>query len=119
MPWIWTAIAFNIISAIILIANDRRNHLWLVDIACVLSLIGLWIEKGMGLVVPAFVPSTLHEIVEYVPNAIEWKISFGIGALGLMVFTLGMKLAIAVFSGTMHVATGDAFPGTATPKAGE
>jgi len=119
VPWIWTAIVFNVISAILLIASDRRNHLWLVDIACVLSLIGLWIEKGMGLVVPAFVPSTLHEIIEYVPNAIEWKISFGIGALGLMVFTLGMKLAIAVFSGTMHVATGDAFPGAATPKAGE
>ncbi len=29
---------------------------------------GVWIEKGMGLIIPGFVPSTLHEVVEYVPE---------------------------------------------------
>lgn len=33
--------------------------------------VGIWIEKGMGLIIPGFVPSTLHEWVEYVPSAAE------------------------------------------------
>ena len=37
----------------------------ILNIACLLAFVGLWIEKGMGMIIPAFVPSTLHEIVEY------------------------------------------------------
>jgi hypothetical protein len=69
----------------------------------VLTLVGLWVEKGLGLIVPGFVPSTLHEIVEYLPNQLEWKVSLGIWALGLIVFTLGLKIATAVFTGRMHL----------------
>ena len=36
-----------------------------------LSIVGIWIEKGMGLIVPAFVPTPLGEIVEYVPTLHE------------------------------------------------
>ena len=36
--------------------------------ACVLSIVGIWIEKGMGLIVPAFIPTPLGEIVEYTPT---------------------------------------------------
>jgi hypothetical protein len=33
---------------------------------------------------------------------IEWKISAGIWALGMMIFTLGVKIAVAVFNGSLH-----------------
>lgn len=103
VPWIWTAIAFNLIAAALLLSVRDEKRLWLLDLACVLTFVGVWIEKGMGLVVPGFVPSTLHELVEYLPNTLEWQVVAGGWALGMMLFTLGIKLAAEVFSGRMHI----------------
>ena len=100
VPWIWTAIVFNVVAAFLFLS--RRIFVstpWLVT-ACSLAFIGTWIEKGMGLIVPGFIPSTLHEIVEYAPSLTEWKVSAGIFAFGLMVLTLLLKMAIAVFTGS-------------------
>ncbi len=97
-PWIWTAVVFNTVAAAIIVRTSARTDLLRIDFACVLTLIGIWIEKGLGLIVPGFIPSTLHEMVEYVPNLVEWKVSVGIFALFLMVFTLGLKFAVAVFT---------------------
>ncbi len=103
VPWIWTAIAFNLIAAALFLSVRDEKRLWLLDLACVLTFVGIWIEKGMGLVVPGFVPSTLHELVEYLPNTLEWQVVAGGWALGMMLFTLGIKLAAEVFSGRMHI----------------
>lgn len=107
VPWIWTAIAFNVIAAALFLSTNERLHLYRIDVACVLTLVGVWIEKGIGLIVPGFIPSTLHEMVEYLPNHVEWKISIGIVALVLIVFTLGLKVAVAVFTDTMHLTHAD------------
>lgn len=103
VPWIWTAVVFNVVAAALLLLSRNEKRLWLIDIACVLTFVAIWIEKGMGLVVPGFIPSTLHELVEYVPNELEWRVMAGGWALGLMLFTLGIKLAAAVFTDRMHV----------------
>lgn len=66
--------------------------------ACVLCIVGIWIEKGMGLIIPGFIPSTLHEIVEYTPSLVEWKVTAGIWAFGLMLLTVLLKLIVIVFS---------------------
>lgn len=105
VPWIWTAITLNVIAAGLFLSSSARTQLWRVDVACGLTMVGIWIEKGIGLIVPGFVPSTLHELVEYLPNQLEWKVTLGIWALGLMIFTLGIKLAVAVFSNRMHAQT--------------
>ena len=103
VPWIWTAIACDVFAAIVFLTADTKRGLWIIDIACVATLFGLWVEKGLGLIVPGFVPSTLHEVVEYVPNLVEWKVSMGIWALGLILFTIGLKIAVAVFTDAIHV----------------
>ena len=59
----------------------------------------------MGLIIPAFVPSTLHEIVEYLPSLSEWKITVGIWALGLMVFTLALRVAIPILADQESIKT--------------
>ncbi len=106
VPWIWSAIAMNLVAAFLFNSSSTRTQLWRLDIACVLSLAGIWIEKGIGLIVPAFVPSTLHEIVEYLPNALELKVTLGIWAFGLLIFTVGLKLAVAIFTGRMRLEEG-------------
>ncbi len=60
----------------------------------------------MGMIIPAFVPSTLHEIVEYRPSLTEWKVTAGIWALGLMLYTLLLKITISVHSRKLRDASG-------------
>lgn len=98
VPWIWTSIACTTVAAILLLRPHITQHLVLLDVACVLAFVGIWIEKGMGLIIPGFVPSTLHELVEYLPNRTEWMISAGIWAFGMMIFTLALKVALPIFT---------------------
>ena len=98
VPWIWTAIVFNIVAAILFLSPWVFKYTPILILACVLAFVGAWIEKGMGLIVPGFIPSTLHEVVEYTPSLTEWKVSAGVWAFGLMVLTVLLKMAMAAFS---------------------
>jgi Ni/Fe-hydrogenase subunit HybB-like protein len=104
VPWIWTAMLFNIAAFFIfLLPQTRENHVTLV-IGCFLVVIGVYIEKGMGLVIPGFVPDVLHEIYEYSPSGIELLLSMGIWAAGLFIFTILLRVAIPILNGDFHVA---------------
>ena len=46
-----------------------------------------------------FIPSTLHELVEYMPSLTEWKITAGVWAFGLMIYTVALKVALPVLTG--------------------
>lgn len=96
VPWIWTSIAFNLSAAALfltpMVFTSRSVRL----AACIMAFVGAWIEKGMGLIIPGFVPSTLHEVVEYSPSIVEWKVSAGVWAFGLMILTVLLKLALVV-----------------------
>ena len=52
----------------------------------------------MGLIIPGFIPSTLHEIVEYTPSLVEWKVTLGIWAIGFLLLTVLLKLIAKVFA---------------------
>lgn len=102
VPWIWTAVALNVASALLLHVPALKRTSWALNAACVAAFAGVWIEKGMGLIIPGFVPSTLHEIVEYVPTLTEWKITAGIWAFGFMLLTVAVKVALPVLSGELR-----------------
>jgi molybdopterin-containing oxidoreductase family membrane subunit len=93
VPWIWSSVAMTVSAAALLLLPGVFEHPRVLNTACVLAFAGIWIEKGMGMIIPGFVPSTLHEMVEYTPGAIEWKIMAGIWALGLMIYTISLKIA--------------------------
>lgn len=104
VPWIWTALLFNISAFLIfLIPSVRTNHFMLI-IGCVLVFIGVYIEKGMGLVIPGFVPDVLYEFYEYAPSGIEILVTTGIFATGLFVFTMLLRVAIPILNGDFYVA---------------
>ena len=104
VPWIWTGVALNVTSAVLVHLPQSRSSRSVLMAACVAAFGGVWIEKGMGLIIPGFVPSTLHEVVEYTPSLTEWKISAGIFAAGLMVLVVLLKIALPVFTGRISVA---------------
>jgi Ni/Fe-hydrogenase subunit HybB-like protein len=61
--------------------------------------VGIWIEKGIGLVIPGFIPSPLGEIVEYRPTWVELCVTAGIWALGLFVLTVLVRVALPIEMG--------------------
>lgn len=100
VPWIWTAVIMNSIALALLYFPTREQPRFL-NIACVLMIIGIWIEKGMGLVIPGQIPSPLGEVVEYTPSLNEVLVSLGIWALGLLVYTIFVRITIPVLNGDL------------------
>jgi Ni/Fe-hydrogenase subunit HybB-like protein len=99
VPWMWTSVILNVLAAALFLYPAAATNKPLLVSACLMCIIAIWIEKGMGLIVPGFIPSTLHEIVEYNPSLSEWKITAGIWAFGLLVFTGALKIALPVLKG--------------------
>lgn len=96
VPWIWTAVALNVLATGALMIHPlRRNPHWLMP-ACAVLFVSIWVEKGIGLVVPGFVPSPLGEVVEYTPTWVELCVTAGIWALGLFVLTVLVRVALPI-----------------------
>lgn len=121
VPWIWTAIVLNCVALVLLYLRISRQPrvLWS---ACAMLIVGIWIEKGMGMIVPAFVPTPLGEIVEYLPTLNESLVTAGIWAGGLLLYTILVRITIPVLSGRLtydqpfEVATVDQPRAAAAPR---
>ena len=105
VPWMWTAMIFNITAFFLFLRPQTRENLFTLNIACVLIIIGVYIEKGMGLSIPGFVPGTLGEIYEYGPTFAEKAVTVGVWATGALLYTLLMKFAIPVYTGELRFYT--------------
>lgn len=100
VPWIWTAIALNVTAMVLLVLPVSRSLRWL-NITCVFAIVGIWIEKGMGLVVPGFIPTPLGSMIEYSPSLNESLICFGIWSFGLLAYTLFLRMSVPILQGRM------------------
>lgn len=102
VPWIWTALTMNVGATVVMTIHPlRRRRYWLLG-ACVVLFVAVWIEKGMGLVVPGFVPSPLGEIVEYTPTWVEVAVTLGVWAMGLFILTVLVKVALPIEMGHLR-----------------
>ena len=124
VAWMWLAVACSVAAFLLfLVPRTRRNPITL-NIGCVLIYAGVYLEKGMGLVIPGMTPDTLGEIYEYVPSRVEYLVAMGIFALGFLVFTLMVKVATPIMLGELRSkeSTALAPPGetgaTALPRSG-
>lgn len=102
VPWIWTALLFNVTSFILFLIPKTRKNFFTLNIGCVMIIVGIWIEKGMGLVIPGFIPDALGEIYEYMPSAVEVMVSVGVLAIGSIVYTLFVRAVIALDTGRVR-----------------
>ncbi|MDT8446516.1 MAG: NrfD/PsrC family molybdoenzyme membrane anchor subunit [bacterium] len=99
--WIWTAQAFNLTAVVLLMIEKTRKNRKTLILACALAVAGIWIEKGMGFVIPGFIPTPLGEIFEYKPTINEVKISGMVFGIGFLVFTFMMKPLRAIQLGIL------------------
>jgi Ni/Fe-hydrogenase subunit HybB-like protein len=106
VKYAWFSLACSVIAFVLfLIPRTRRNFVTL-NLGCVLIWAGVYIEKGMGLIIPGYTPSTLGQIYEYTPSAMEWGVAMGIFGIGFMVFTLLVKIAVPILVGTFRAPQG-------------
>jgi Ni/Fe-hydrogenase subunit HybB-like protein len=100
VPWIWTSVVLNVICTVTLTIHPLRRNLNVLMPVSVLLFVAIWIEKGMGLIVPGFIPSPWGEIVEYTPTLVEIMVTAGIWAMGFFILTVLLRAAIPIELGT-------------------
>ena len=99
VPYAWSAVALNLTSFILFISPAARRNPWTLNIGCVATYAGVYIEKGMGLIIPGLTPDALGEIYEYYPTLTELRVAAGIFAIGFLLFTLMLKVAVPISLG--------------------
>ena len=101
VPWMWLSMLLGAGSLVLLLVPRWRRNDTLLAAACAMVFFSLWIDKGIGLIVAAFVPSPLGAVTEYAPTLPEAAISLGIWALGALILTFLYKIALSVRSGSL------------------
>jgi Ni/Fe-hydrogenase subunit HybB-like protein len=106
VPFAWLALACSTTAFVLfLVPRSRKSFLGL-NAGCVLIWAGCYIEKGMGLVIPGMTPDTLGEIYEYRPTSTEWAIAAGVFGVGFLVFTVLVKVAVPILTGSFRAREG-------------
>jgi Ni/Fe-hydrogenase subunit HybB-like protein len=102
VPWIWSSIVMNVVAILMLLSRKfEKSSFLLRNLPLLLLIVAIWIEKGMGLIIPGFIPTPLGEVFEYMPSLIESLVCIGIWGAGLLVMTLLIKHAVDVETGSI------------------
>ena len=99
VPYAWSAVGLNLLAFGLFISPTTRRNLITLNIGCLATYAGVYIEKGMGLIIPGLTPDTLGEIYEYYPTVTELRVAAGIFAVGFLLFTLMLKVAVPISRG--------------------
>jgi molybdopterin-containing oxidoreductase family membrane subunit len=99
VPYAWSAVGLNLLAFGLFISPTTRRNLITLNIGCLATYAGVYIEKGMGLIIPGLTPDTLGEIYEYYPTVTELRVAAGIFAVGFLLFTLMLKVAVPISLG--------------------
>jgi molybdopterin-containing oxidoreductase family membrane subunit len=101
VPYAWTALGLNLLAFSLFIWPAARRSPVLLNVGCLATYAGCYIEKGMGLIIPGLTPDTLGEIYEYVPTLVELRVAAGVFATGFLVFTFLLKIAVPITLGEL------------------
>ncbi|MFC2166127.1 sulfate reduction electron transfer complex DsrMKJOP subunit DsrP [Acidobacteriota bacterium] len=92
----WASLIISIVAFLIFLIPSIRKNWIMLNIGAVLIWLGVYIEKGITLLIPGFTPDVLGQIYIYRPSMTEVKVAMGIFAIGFLIFTLMTKIAIAI-----------------------
>jgi len=110
VPYAWAFVICGIAAFLLFLFPATRHNVVTLNLGCLLIYASVYIEKGMGLVMPAFTPDTLGEIYKYTPTIHELRIGAAIFSTGFLVFTILCRIAIPIMTGEFAQAHGSAHP---------
>jgi Ni/Fe-hydrogenase subunit HybB-like protein len=96
VPWMWLSMVLMGGSALVLLNGRLRHREGVLGLTCVAIFVGVWIDKGLGLVIPGFIPSPLGELIEYSPTFPEILICAGVWAVGFLIISLLYRMTVSV-----------------------
>jgi molybdopterin-containing oxidoreductase family membrane subunit len=96
VPWIWTSVGLTVAATALLSVHGLRRASPVLYLACAMLFVGVLIDKGIGTIIPGFVPEPWGRIPTYSPTWVELTVSAGLWALGAFVFTVLAKAAIPI-----------------------
>jgi molybdopterin-containing oxidoreductase family membrane subunit len=99
VPYAWSAVVLNVTAFALFITPRMRRNWVTLNIGCLAVYAGCYIEKGMGLIIPGLTPDTLGEIYQYYPSLTELRVAAGVFAIGFLLFTLMLKVAVPISLG--------------------
>src|SRR4051812_22833741 len=98
-PYAWAAVTMNAGAFALFIVPATRRNWWTMNLGCLATYAGCYIDKGMGLIIPGLTPDALGEIYEYSPSIPELRVAAAVFAIGFLVFTLMLKVAVPITLG--------------------
>ncbi|MBW2422498.1 MAG: polysulfide reductase NrfD [Deltaproteobacteria bacterium] len=98
----WLALIANVVACIIFMVPVLRHRLAILNVGCALAFFGIYIEKGMGLLLPGMTPDAMGEVYAYDPSLNEVLVGMGVWGIGALLFTLMVKIAMAINVGEMR-----------------
>ncbi len=93
----------NILAFVIFVVPAFRNRIPVLVAGCVMAVVGVYIEKGLGLLLPGLTPNVLGEVYRYDPSLNEVLVGAGVWGVGLLSFTFMAKVAIAITLGEFRL----------------
>jgi molybdopterin-containing oxidoreductase family membrane subunit len=102
VPYAWSSLFLSVAAFVIFLIPRLRQNPVLLNLGAFMIFAGVYIEKGVALIIPGFTPSVLGDIYEYAPSRIELQVSAGIFGVGFLMFTVMVKVAIAIMNGEFH-----------------
>jgi molybdopterin-containing oxidoreductase family membrane subunit len=99
VPFAWLAVGLNLLAFVLFVIPRARRNWVTLNIGCLAIYFGVYLEKGMGLIIPGLTPDTLGEIYVYLFTATEFRVAAGVFSIGFLVFTLMLKVAVPISLG--------------------
>jgi Ni/Fe-hydrogenase subunit HybB-like protein len=96
VPWMWTSLFLMLLAISLLIFPSLRQNESVLCFSCIILFVGIWIDKGLGMISGGFIPTPLHHVVDYIPTIPEIIISLGVYGAGFLILTVLYKIAISV-----------------------
>jgi molybdopterin-containing oxidoreductase family membrane subunit len=101
VPYMWGALVLNLTACVIFVVPQLGRKVPLLLAACAMAVVGVWIEKGMGMVIPGFVPGPLGQVHEYSPSLVEIGVCAGVWAIGIAFYSVLIKVGVPLAEGRL------------------
>ena len=96
VPWMWTSITLICCSIVVMLNSKLRRNPAVLAGVCAAVLVAIWIDKGLGLVIPGFIPSQAGDVFEYFPTLPEIMIMVGVWSMGGLILAVLYKVVLGV-----------------------